>query len=162
MSSTRGTGLPRNPDWRDQAECRHANPDDMFPDPSNTRGIAHALSFCNRCPVRKQCLDKALAEEGGRGRESRFGIRGGLTEGQRYYVYSQTRPTAMDRKPRPSQSTPRRSSKRAAPPCGTNAGYKRHVRDGEPVDEACRQAHNAQRRATRAKAKERAIRAVAA
>ena len=31
-------------------------------------------------------------------------------------------------------------------PCGTSSAYKRHKRDGEPVDEACRLAYNAEQR----------------
>lgn len=39
-------------------------------------------------------------------------------------------------------------------PCGTDAAYQRHYRRGEPIDDACREAHNAKngplRRAARA------------
>lgn len=31
-------------------------------------------------------------------------------------------------------------------PCGTSSAYKRHKRHGEPVDDACRQAYNAEQR----------------
>lgn len=31
-------------------------------------------------------------------------------------------------------------------PCGTSAAYKRHKRNGEPVDAACREAYNADQR----------------
>ena len=31
-------------------------------------------------------------------------------------------------------------------PCGTVSAYKRHKRNGEPVDDACRQAYNAEAR----------------
>jgi len=31
-------------------------------------------------------------------------------------------------------------------PCGTPAAYKRHKRKGEPIDEACRLAYNADQR----------------
>lgn len=31
-------------------------------------------------------------------------------------------------------------------PCGTAAAYKRHKRNGEPVDTACREAYNADQR----------------
>lgn len=31
-------------------------------------------------------------------------------------------------------------------PCGTVAAYKRHKRNGEPIDEACRDAYNAKHR----------------
>ena len=31
-------------------------------------------------------------------------------------------------------------------PCGTAAAYKRHKRHGEPIDDACRDAYNAEQR----------------
>ncbi len=34
-------------------------------------------------------------------------------------------------------------------PCGTDAAYRRHLRNGETVDEACRDAHAAARRGDR-------------
>lgn len=34
-------------------------------------------------------------------------------------------------------------------PCGTEAAYHRHVRNGEPKDDACRQAHTIAKRAER-------------
>jgi len=34
-------------------------------------------------------------------------------------------------------------------PCGTDAAYRRHLRNGEPVDDACRQAHTDAQRARR-------------
>lgn len=45
---------------------------------------------------------------------------------------------------------------RALQPCGTLAAYRRHQRHGEPVDQACRDAYNAEHRrmyATRTKGK---------
>jgi hypothetical protein len=36
---------------------------------------------------------------------------------------------------------------RAPQPCGTYAAYRRHQRHGEPIDDACREAYNAQQRA---------------
>lgn len=35
---------------------------------------------------------------------------------------------------------------RVPAPCGTYAAYRRHQRNGEPVDEACREAYNAHQR----------------
>lgn len=31
-------------------------------------------------------------------------------------------------------------------PCGTLAAYRRHTRHGEPIDQACRDAYNAEQR----------------
>jgi hypothetical protein len=36
---------------------------------------------------------------------------------------------------------------RAPLPCGTLAAYRRHIRAGTPVDQACRDAYNAAQRA---------------
>ncbi|HUV09827.1 MAG TPA: WhiB family transcriptional regulator, partial [Acidimicrobiia bacterium] len=33
----------------------------MFPDPSDTSGIADAKLLCDMCPVRRECLDWAVA-----------------------------------------------------------------------------------------------------
>lgn len=41
-------------------------------------------------------------------------------------------------------------------PCGTDAAWRRHHRRREPVDEACRQAHNAKRNEQRRNAAYRA------
>lgn len=41
----------------------------------------------------------------------------------------------------------------ASAPCGTVAAYKRHKRKGEPIDDACRQAWNAEQRRLYAKRK---------
>ena len=147
--STRGTSLPRNPDWRVSAACLDGDPDDMFPDPSDARGVEYAKSFCRGCPVRDECLDNAMAQEGDLKKESRFGIRGGLTPGQRYYLRSSSRPPAND-EPKPR---PKRRSTRPLSPCGTDGAYDRHARLGEPIDDACREAHNARRRADRARKK---------
>jgi hypothetical protein len=38
-------------------------------------------------------------------------------------------------------------------PCGTDAAYQRHVKHGEPIDDACRNARNAAQNQRRAKAK---------
>ena len=43
--------------------------------------------YCDVCPVRKQCLAAALAEEDTSPMKHRYGLRGGLTPAQRYDVY---------------------------------------------------------------------------
>jgi hypothetical protein len=45
------------------------------------------------------------------------------------------------RQPRPYIPKPPRPAQPLAP-CGTEAAHRRHVRNGEPIDQACRQAHN--------------------
>ncbi|HEY9367890.1 WhiB family transcriptional regulator [Streptomyces sp.] len=135
--------------WRSAAECLNTDPEVMFPDPSDRKGNERARSICATCPVRKACLAAAMDEEGGKAKESRWGVRGGLTGGQRYYLRTRNRmPRANGEKPRAKQP-----STRPLAPCGTGAAYDRHVRNHEPVDNACREAHNAERRAARARKK---------
>lgn len=70
-------------DWRDDAACRHADPDLFFP--PDTTGPAvpqveqaeRAKGICQACPVRTPCLSWAL-DQG-----SSFGIWGGTTEDER-------------------------------------------------------------------------------
>lgn len=133
-----------NRTWRNQAACLAAG-DLMFPEPGDRRGVIEAKRVCAACPVIEACLADAMAEEGGRGKASRFGIRGGLDTGQRHAMYRRLVPA-------PKTVRPDNSGKPLAP-CGTQAAYDRHVRRKEPVDEACRQAHADRRRADRAQAR---------
>lgn len=77
------TSLPRNPDWRDDAECRRAdcNIDPELFHPAGTTGpwiaqIEEAQAVCRTCPVMQQCAQWALDN-----RES--GIWGGMTDQDR-------------------------------------------------------------------------------
>jgi hypothetical protein len=71
--------------------CRETDPEVFFPNPGDTRRTNIAKEFCAACPVRRACLEAALAEEGGRTKDNRYGVRGGLTHGQRYGLYSRRR-----------------------------------------------------------------------
>ena len=78
-------------DWREVAACRGMADDTFFPDPGDTAAVNHAKTVCAGCPVRRACLAEALAEEGGRTKAYRFGVRGGKTHGQRYAMYAARR-----------------------------------------------------------------------
>lgn len=130
--------------WRDQAACIGAG-DLMFPEPGDRRGITEARRVCASCPVMTVCLADAMKDEDGRSKANRFGIRGGRDTGQRYAMYRRLVPA-------PRTVRPNNSGKPLAP-CGTQAAYERHLRRKEPVDEACRKAHNDRRRADRAQAR---------
>ena len=75
--------------WRDQAACLTADDPDLW-HPVGVTGrqaraqIAAAKAVCGRCPVQGACLEAAMAIEGGRSRDGRHGIHGGLTGGERY------------------------------------------------------------------------------
>ena len=66
--------------WRDNAACRHADPELFFP--VGTTGDAiddteAAIGLCRRCPVRAQCLEFAMVTN------QRDGIWGAMSEEDR-------------------------------------------------------------------------------
>ncbi|MFJ6578416.1 WhiB family transcriptional regulator [Streptomyces sp. NPDC091368] len=91
MSETRAISTAQSVNWRTRAACQGVDPDDMFPDPGDTKGIAAAKSVCSGCPVIRACLEGAMATEGGMRHENRYGIRGGLTPAQRYHLHHRHR-----------------------------------------------------------------------
>ncbi|GAA3717944.1 WhiB family transcriptional regulator [Streptomyces tremellae] len=129
--------------WQQLAACRSISPTTMFPsNERDGRAVAAAKAFCAVCPVRDRCLAAALAEEDGHNRDRRSGIRGGLTSTERVRLAAAQR-----------RATRQRSDGREPAPCGTAAAYERHIRNGEPVDDACRTARAAQRQANRKRSK---------
>lgn len=64
--------------WQDYGNCRGADADLFFPE----RGAStrRAKAICDGCPVRRECLDYALAHG------EKFGIWGGLSERERRRV----------------------------------------------------------------------------
>lgn len=122
--------------WREQAACR-GEPPATFYDHELDRHV-RARELCAGCPVRDDCLDDVMTTEV----EPRFGFRAGMTA------------TARTREAR------RRGwNKRAQ--CGTDSGYFRHRRAGEPACDECLAAHAAAARAVKA-ARARASASVAA
>lgn len=78
--------------WRTQGACASlTKPDAMYPSPSDKNAVEAAKTVCAFCHVRAACLQAAIAEEGARSTENRFGIRAGLTESQRYWLYVKRR-----------------------------------------------------------------------
>lgn len=61
--------------WASYAACRDADPDIFFA--ANDSAAEEALRICGGCAVKAECLDWAL-EMG-----ARYGVWGGMTEGQR-------------------------------------------------------------------------------
>lgn len=130
-------------DWQTAAVCRTAIDDELwFPEPSDRATTRKAITACLSCPVLLLCREAAADEERGLGKVSRWGIRGGLTPAQRH---------AADTSTRASHG----KGGRQLAPCGTPAAYDRHVRNGEPVDDPCRLAHNARNAQVRAEARHR-------
>lgn len=82
MSGYSPTSLPRNPDWRDDAECRRPDYDPELWHPAGSTGawievIADAKRVCFGCPVMEKCRQWALA------RPEESGIWGGTTDHER-------------------------------------------------------------------------------
>ena len=62
-------------DWSDLARCRGMDPEVFFG--RNLTEARTAIRTCDRCEVRQQCLEYAVAER------IEIGVWGGLTERQR-------------------------------------------------------------------------------
>ena len=67
---------PSPPDfWQDRAACFGVDPDVFFPVSEEEAGPA--LTFCNSCLIKEECLAWALKNG------ERYGVWGGMTEQQR-------------------------------------------------------------------------------
>ncbi|ELP64101.1 transcription factor WhiB [Streptomyces turgidiscabies Car8] len=130
-------------EWELRAACRAADPDTFF----SSKSIGLARQLCQGCPVRMECLESALVREDGVAKAFRTGLVAGLTGAQRWAIGKQ-REVAAKAGAKPAKKKPRPKSTRRwnLAPCGTRAAYQRHVRKGEPVDDACRAANNAGKR----------------
>lgn len=78
-------------DWRTEAACAPFDPELFFPlsygNSHFAAQIRDAKWVCANCPVLAACRAYILNEEGGRGRESRYGIYAGLTPNERYAAH---------------------------------------------------------------------------
>lgn len=63
------------PEWMSEGICAQIDAEEWFPEKGGSSRAAQAV--CATCPVRTQCLQYAVDNS------ERFGIWGGLTEGQR-------------------------------------------------------------------------------
>lgn len=97
--------------WGKQAACRELSAEEadriFFPPEGHaTRSkdvdYTEALSFCNRCPVKDECLAVALTAEAGASKGSRYGIFGGRSPRERWALSrargegGRSGPTPMD------------------------------------------------------------------
>jgi WhiB family redox-sensing transcriptional regulator len=64
-----------NEQWQDRALCSQTDPEAFFPEKGGS--TREAKKICQRCSVRSECLEYALAHD------ERFGIWGGLSERER-------------------------------------------------------------------------------
>lgn len=68
--------------WTEFASCREIDPELWYPEKGGS--VKDPVSVCHRCPVRLQCLEKAMQDELGHGRPYREGIWGGLSPSKRH------------------------------------------------------------------------------
>lgn len=125
--------LPNALSWALRAACRGYDLADFFSD--SRASIRWAKGVCGRCPVREECLAEALRAEDG----SRYGIYGGLTPEERAELVAEVHSAPPAEQPKQLLPPPRTGRKPAQ--CGTRSAYQRHVRNGEPIDPACRAAN---------------------
>lgn len=73
------------------APCGSYPSDLFFPTSELTgpgaRQVTAAKTICDTCPLRADCLEEKLAEEGNAEPRRRFGIWGGTTPAERYAIY---------------------------------------------------------------------------
>lgn len=82
MSAALDVGLPPAPKgdhWTLRAACREVDPELFFP--ATEKDAGRGKEVCRRCPVRNECLVSALESD------ERFGIWGGLSEGERGWTH---------------------------------------------------------------------------
>lgn len=125
--------------WRAKALCAQVDPEIFFP--NKGASTKDAKRVCAGCEVTRECLEDALAHD------DRFGVRGGLSERERRRIT-----VGRPRRPQRTQHLPLKPPTQH-PQCGTEAGTKRHSRQGENSCTACKQASSeARRRRLEAKA----------
>lgn len=77
--------------WPYRARCQGAGTDRFFPTGAGTASrIAYrkvSRTICADCPVAQQCLELAMATEGGAAAGARYGLFGGLSPAQRYELH---------------------------------------------------------------------------
>lgn len=69
------SGANYPPHWSPEALCAQTDPEAFFPEKGGSPKVAKKV--CVGCPVRPECLEYALATD------QRFGVWGGMSEGQR-------------------------------------------------------------------------------
>jgi len=120
--------------WMERASCRGVDPNLFHSEFGDFGTQKDALLICNGvkatrktlgvgpCPVREQCLEYAMSLPS---RSDTHGVYGGKTHKQRVNLRSFRGTT---------KSKPRS-------PCGTQAGYRSHLRFGEKTCDECRKAN---------------------
>lgn len=105
-TDTRQSEPTPDAEWRDEASCREfpitGDFDPWFPEGHNPV-YAQARAICQACPVRLLCLEDAIESERGWSKQSRHGMVGGLTPGERYKLDLDRRNRAPVDRPSPKR-----------------------------------------------------------
>jgi len=128
------------PEWTLVALCLGIDPEIFYPPAGSdaARVTREAKRICDLCPVRTECLTYALSHG-----EVNYGVWGGLTPLERRQLA-----------PRPGRGLAR--ARRNPARCGTEAGYGRHKRLGEPACRPCLDALSAAQRRRTSRTREQA------
>lgn len=81
---------PRDMSWVDEGLCAQTDPDAWHPEGEGAT-LSPAKRICKRCPVRRPCLEFALAEG-----LIYDGVWGGLSPRERQAIYKERRASAAE------------------------------------------------------------------
>ena len=84
----------RSSEWMSSAACKDVGPDPFYVEAPHTHAGDEARAICEACPVRRQCLDYAIANH------EPAGIWGGKTWRQRRRIITDRRRAMAGEKPR--------------------------------------------------------------
>ena len=71
-------------EWKLRGRCAEVDPEVFFPE-SGHKSLDDAKRVCGRCEVQRECLEWALATD------ERYGVWGGVSEGDRYKMKKKRR-----------------------------------------------------------------------
>ncbi|MBK3631606.1 WhiB family transcriptional regulator [Streptomyces sp. MBT97] len=137
-------------EWELKALCKDMDPEIFF----SKRTLGLAKQTCRECPVQMACLEAALVREAGVAKAFRIGMVANTTGAQRYAIDKQRKSAKAATAKAETAAEPPRKKPTGRPkgsggdlaPCGTPAAYQRHIRNKEPVDQACKVANADSRR----------------
>jgi len=136
--------------WLKDARCRGMNPNLFFPMDADGRikfkVDPQAVEACANCPVIEQCADWATRHEA-------YGYQGGMTETQRAQRRRKLNILLWEPQHNITTIKPAVRSLPAHIVHGTPSGYKMEIKRGFEACDACRAAHTAQAKASKAKVK---------
>lgn len=80
-----------NQNIAEEGICAQTYPDLFFPETGEHDKTREAKRICMGCPVRRACLEAALAEEGTAAASHRYGVWGGCSPRERADIAKQQR-----------------------------------------------------------------------